>query len=493
MRRRPLLMVWYAATLMLVGRLDDVEGLLERAENAAGHPDSVCGDDPDTGERDPKHVLANASAVRSLHARLRGDPRGAVEHATRALRLLPEDNLDPRPFAALSLAEAYRAADDPEAAATAFAEAAKLGHAAGHDYIALASMGALARLRRTQGRLREADAALRQALEYALGRGAGLMPAVGRVRIGLGELLYERDKLEAAERELLLGVEVAQKTGEFEVLVVGYVALSRVRRAWGDTDGALESAHGAERLARDSNSPEAICEANLWNAHLRLLTAADPKAIASDPELAAGVCEASASTRESERLHCVRLLIATEDYDGALRLLDNSRAPDEFGGKQVEMLALRAMALWARGEKTGAMDVLRRALALGEAEGYVRTLVDEGPAMAVLLSEALPTRQRGGSTTADAVSTHYLRKLLAASEREARGPVSSAEGLLEPLSERELEVLQLVAAGKTNRQVATELFVSVGTVKTHVNNIYRKLDAHNRTQAVAKARELALL
>ena len=155
------------------------------------------------------------------------------------------------------------------------------------------------------------------------------------------------------------------------------------------------------------------------------------------------------------------------------------------------------MALWAGGEKTGGLDVLGRAPALGEAEGYARTLLDEGPAMAALLSEALGTRRRGGSATPDAASAHYLRKLLAASEREvrgpARGPAPPAEGSLEPLSEREREVLQLVAAGKTNRQVATELFVSVGTVKTHVNNIYRKLGAHSRTQAVAKARELALL
>ena len=493
MRHRPILMVWYAATLMLVGRLADVEGLLEAAENAAGHPDTRSGNEPDTDERDSQHVLANAAAVRSLHARLKGDPLGAVEHARRALALLPEDNLDPRPFAALSLAEAYRAADDPEAAATAFAEAAKLGGAAGHDYIALASMGALARLRMTQGRLREAHAALRRALEYALEQGAGLMPAVGRVRIGLGELLYERNDLDAAERELLLGVEVAQKTGEFEVLVMGQVALSRVRRARGDTEGALESAHEAERLARDSNSPEAICEAILWRARLHLITAADPGALASDPELASDVCGASALTRESERLHRVRLLIATEDYDGALQLIDKSRTPDEFGGKQLEILALRAMSLWARGEKIRAIDVLGRALALGEAEGYVRTLVDEGPAMAALLSEALGTRQRGGFTTPDAVSAHYLRKLLAASEGEASGSVPPAEGLLEPLSERELEVLQLIAAGKTNRQVATELFVSVGTVKTHVNNIYRKLDIHSRTQAVAKARALDLL
>jgi LuxR family maltose regulon positive regulatory protein len=154
---------------------------------------------------------------------------------------------------------------------------------------------------------------------------------------------------------------------------------------------------------------------------------------------------------------------------------------------------LRALALRGREEKARALGVIGRALVLGEPEGYARTFVDEGPAMATLLSEVLANRQRGTSTASAAVSTHYLRSLLAALEREASGAASPAGGLTEPLSEREREVLQLVAAGKTNRQVATELFVSVGTVKTHVNNVYRKLEAHSRTQAVARARELGLL
>src|SRR5919202_4901453 len=101
MRRRPLLLVWYAAALMLVGGFDGVESLLREAEGAVG-----------ADEPDPQYVLATAAAVRSLHARLQGDARGAIEQARRALALLPEDNLDPRPFAALSLAEAYRAAGD---------------------------------------------------------------------------------------------------------------------------------------------------------------------------------------------------------------------------------------------------------------------------------------------------------------------------------------------------------------------------------------------
>jgi LuxR family maltose regulon positive regulatory protein len=113
--------------------------------------------------------------------------------------------------------------------------------------------------------------------------------------------------------------------------------------------------------------------------------------------------------------------------------------------------------------------------------------------MAELLSEVLEAQQRGRLDSPRRIPAHYLRKLLAVLERDASGGALPAARLPEPLSERELEVLQLIAAGNTNRRIATELFVSVGTVKTHLNNLYRKLDAHSRTQALARARELNLL
>ena len=157
----------------------------------------------------------------------------------------------------------------------------------------------------------------------------------------------------------------------------------------------------------------------------------------------------------------------------------------------IEILALEALALQAKGKKERAVRTLAQALALAEPEGYVRTFVDEGPEMAALLSEVLEAQQRG-RLVPDAPA-HYLRKLSAALERDASRTATTGAGLSEPLSERELEVLALVAAGKTNQEIAKELFVALSTVKTHIKNIYGKLDARNRTQALARARELGLL
>jgi LuxR family transcriptional regulator, maltose regulon positive regulatory protein len=495
MLRRPLLLVWYAAALMLIGRFDGVESLLREAEGAVrageGQGEELR---PVADEADPQHVLATAGAVRSMLARLLGDPQGAIEHARRALALLPEDNLDPRPFAALCLAEAYQAADDLETASSTFAQTAELGLAAGHHYIALTAMSSLARLRMAQGRLREAEETLRQALGFAAERGAELLPAVGRVRIAMGELLLERDDLEASGRELTLGTELVERAGELEVLVRGQVALSRVEWARGDAEAALDLAHEAERLARESGAPQAIADATLWKARLHLMRN-ELRAAASELERTSDVDEVPRSTQDAKRITLARLLVAREDHDEALQLLDRLREAAEAAdrrGNVVEILTLQALALRAKNEKSRALEVMGRALALGEPEGYVRTFVDEGQPMAELLSGVLEAQQRGRGSQGR-IPTHYLRKLLAALERDDSSATLSAGRLPEPLSERELEVLQLIAVGRTNRRIASELFVSVGTVKTHINNLYRKLDAHSRTQALARARELNLI
>ena len=233
MRDRPLLLVWYAAALMLAGRSDGVEALLEEADRALAE----VPDEPRADEDDHSRLLATAAAVRSMHARFRGDAQGAIEHARRALALLPEDNLDPRPFAAIALAQAYQAAGDLEAAIAAFAEAGALGQAAGHDYIALSAMASRAHLQLARGRLREADQVLRSALGFAAEREAELLPALGSVRIATGELCYEWNELDAAARHLTEGVELAGRTGDVGILMWGHIVLSEVRLAQGDAEG----------------------------------------------------------------------------------------------------------------------------------------------------------------------------------------------------------------------------------------------------------------
>jgi LuxR family transcriptional regulator, maltose regulon positive regulatory protein len=469
--------------LVITGRPDDAEPLLKEVERAA-----------EVDREDGRFLLGFASAVRSWRARLRGDAPEAVELARQALSLLPDGEATVRNYSAVRLGDALRAVGDLSAAGEAYAEAAEIGRAARHAYGRLAGMVMHARVRTEQGRLREADKAFRRALRLLTEGNFELSPAAGIVHLGMADLRYERDDLDGAERALERGVELTERTGDVSTLVWAYVTLSRNKREWGDEEGALETALEAERVARDSGADLQIGIALAWMTRLRLARGDLTEAVAFEQERAANAENAADAARVVDRLTSARLLHAQGRHREALPLLEELGETAEAVGRTgdlIETLALQALALWAGSKKERAVSTLAGALALAEPEGYVRTFVDEGAPMAELLSEVLEALQRGRLDPP--IPAHYIRKLLAATERNASGAALSAAGLPEPLSERELEVLQLVAAGKSNRRIASELFVSVGTVKTHLNNAYRKLDAHSRTQAVARARELNLL
>jgi LuxR family maltose regulon positive regulatory protein len=496
-RRRPQLLLQYSAALLWVGRLDDVEPLVQEIERAVGVSEQGRDEDlqPSADETVRQVLLGGVAATRSWHAYLKGEPHGAIALAHRALELLPGTDLELRTFAAYRLAEAYRTADDLEAATAAFAETAELGRAAGHNYLVLKAMSRQAELQMARGRLRSADHVLQRTLRFAVEQGGDSLPATGEVHVIIGELLYEWNDLEAAARRLKEGIRLAERMGQFETLVDGYVALSRAEMAQDNTERALESAREANSLAQRSGAGEAIVEAAAWNARLHL-TRNDSTAAVLELERIAGVPAVSVSmVRETEQIARARLTVARGEHEEALRLLEELRQSAEAAGrtgKLIEILTLQALALWERSRRERALGTLTRALALGEPEGYVRTFVDEGAAMGDLLSATVEARQRGHPDAAIRIPARYLAKLLAVLAQESAAP-DVGEQLSEPLSDRELEVLGLVAAGKSNGEIASSLFVSLSTVKTHINNLYRKLGARSRTQAIARARELDLI
>jgi LuxR family maltose regulon positive regulatory protein len=484
-RLRPTLFLEHALALVLTGRPGDVEALLEEAERAAEA----------TGE-DRRFLLGIASAVRSWRARLRGDASEAVELARRALSLLPNEDAPQRMVAAVCLGDALRTIGDLSAASEALAEAADIGRSAGHVYGTLTGMVWQARVLAERGRLREADDAFRRALRFVAERRAELLPAAGLAHIGMGALLYERNELEEAERELERGVDLAERTREVSNLVWGYVMLSKAKRARGEEEGALEAALEAERIARNAGADLQIAIAANWMTRLRLARGDLAGTGTFEQERATGANAAAGAAWVIDRTTSVRLHYARGRHGEALRRLEElGEAAAETGrtGDLIEVLTLQGLALWARNEKERAVSTLTRALTLAEPEGYVRTFVDEGAPMGDLLSATLAARQRSRpDDSAYRVSTRYLANLLAAVVQGTE--TSGADGrLAEPLSGRELEVLAFIAAGEPNARIAGKLFVTTSTVKTHINNLYRKLGARSRTQAVARAREMDLL
>jgi LuxR family maltose regulon positive regulatory protein len=317
--------------------------------------------------------------------------------------------------------------------------------------------------------------------------------------VGLGSLLYERNDLEAAQHHLLEGIRFAEQGTELGVLINGYTTLARVKQTQGDPEGALALAEQAEQLGQGYNSlywaaQAATCRARLW---LRQGQLEAVKRWARERQLGAEVLPDY--LHEVEHLTLTRLLLATHDWGGATELLRRLREAAEAGGRigrVAEALALQALAYQAQGEIDQAFIPLRQALLLAEPQDYVRLFLDEGTAMEQLLF-SLKSQLSEGSHQEAGIRQVYLEKLLAAFKAELKGqptPTKSlVPSLVEPLSERELEILGLMAGGMSNQDIAQKVVVTIGTVKWHLNNIYGKLDVRSRTQAIARARELGLL
>jgi LuxR family transcriptional regulator, maltose regulon positive regulatory protein len=488
MRARPRLCVFHAWTLAHAGRLDDAESSLAEAEPL-----------PAAGNGAHRAVVGEIFAVRARIASMREDAPHAIEFSRRALDLLPEDDLYLRGELALNLGHAYWATGDVQEASKAFAESATSSQTAGNLRAAVFALRYQAKLEMIGGRLRSAEEFLRRAQRLAGDQDEQPLSAVGIVHVGMAELLYERGDLDGAERYLKEGIELGKRGSEAKVLVLSYVNLARVLMARGDAEHSLTKIQEAWRLAQWT-STGAWPPVGAWRARLLLAQ--------GDVELAArwsreyGKSEDYLSySRILERITMARILLAQNKTGEALEFLEELLEAAESKERMwhvIEILMLQALAFEARGETERALAALERSLALAEPEGYVRTFVDEGAPMAALLAKLLKERREGRTVERSGASPWYvdrlLTQILAGAASQGRSPRGTdGSPLLEPLSERELEVLRLVAEGLSNREIAQRLFVSVGTVKAHVSHVYGKLLVRSRTQAVARARELQLI
>jgi LuxR family maltose regulon positive regulatory protein len=314
----------------------------------------------------------------------------------------------------------------------------------------------------------------------------------------LSELHLERGDLEGAKQHLLRGKELGEYAAVLEMRHRWYVAMARIKETQGDPEGALDLLEEAERVYLGGPVPDsrsiAALKTRVWLRQGRLTEAlgwARDRSLSVDDDLS--------YLREFEHITLARVHIAQYIYDRvdssiyeAMGLLDRLLGAAEEGGRRgsvIEILLLQALTHEAQGDISPALISLERALKLAEPEGYVHIFVDEGPPIAHLLKEAL---NRG-------IAPDYIRHLLGAFpdvepeqadslKRRARG-----SELVEPLSEREIDVLQLMAAGHKYQEIAERLVISINTVRHHTKNIYSKLEVNNRTQAIKKANDMNLL
>ena len=349
----------------------------------------------------------------------------------------------------------------------------------------------LALIQRAQGRLDAAALTCERALDTLVTAGQPA-PAAGPGYVGLAEIAYQRDELDVALRHATEGIALCRQFVYTAPLADGLATLAMIRQATGDPAGALEAITEADQASPGPAgllNPVPARRARLLLAQGDLAAAAR---FAQDNGL--GPDDEPDYAREPGHLVLARILLAQGRPGQALALLDRLHAAavvQDRTGSLIETGALRALALAASGDEAGAVTALAGALALACPQGYVRVFADEGPPMAALLGRLIAA-QRTGRAAAE-VPLGYLARLQRAfgAGRPARDPVPS--GIVDPLTSRELEVLEMLAAGRSNQAIAGELVVTLDTVKKHVSHVLGKLGAANRTEAVARARELSLI
>jgi LuxR family transcriptional regulator, maltose regulon positive regulatory protein len=488
LRARPVLSAAYVGALMSTGEVRGVDARLEEVERwLAGPPGGADGVVVDDEAR--RRLPGQIAMFRSAQALASGDVDASMRHARRALDLAAPGDLATRggPEALLGLAcwttgeldEGYRW----------YAHGMASLDDAGYTTDVVGGAVTLAEIRIAQGRLRDAMTIYRRGLRRAEQAVPALRGAAD-MHVGMSELFRERNDLEAARQHLERSSELGPSSDLPKNAYRRRLAMARLCEVDGDLDGAFDLLDDAERCFNNDFSPDVrpipALRARMEAAHGRLGDALDwvgERGLTADDDLS--------YLREYDHVTLARVLLARHATDGdasALRaatgLLDRLLSAAEVGhrtGSVIEILVLRALAAQAGGDMPAALAALRRALSLAEPEDYVRTFVDEGPPMTALLRSA----GASGSTSG------YVRRLLATSGDHGDEPV--AQRLVEPLSARELDVLRLLATDLDGPRIASALFVSLNTVRTHTKNIYAKLGVTNRRAAVRRGQELDLV
>jgi LuxR family maltose regulon positive regulatory protein len=444
------------------------------------------------------------AAFRALVAIFEADERQSAERVRLALELLPEESLFLRTLVAGFLSLNYFLCPDVVTARQALEEAARIGEQAGNLMMTVLAQCHLAELSIMQGRLHEARASYEQALDLATDEQGKRQSIAGMPLMGLGYLFWEWNDLESASHHVVEGIELTRMWAEMATMQ-GYIPLAYVRQAQGDIRGARQAIQRARQLAQEFDASKlddimiAAYQARLWIMQGNVKAAIDwAETQSRDKDNSLGQWEKEAGSaflplhRAFEYIALARVRIAQGRPDVALKMLEPLLQATEPGGwllSVIEILILKAMALQKQGDTLQALAALERALSLAEPGGFMRMFIDGGQPMAQLLHEAAG---RG-------ISPEYTSRLLAAFPDSESRPTASAKPqkpesqMVEPLSERELEVLRLLTTHLSSTEIAEELIISVNTVRSHIKHIYSKLNAHGRTDAIQRAKELHLL
>ncbi|MBI5033870.1 MAG: AAA family ATPase [Chloroflexi bacterium] len=459
LRGNPELCLYYSWALLLTGQLDAAESHLKQAETIAPPTTSLLG---------------SIYAAQAQIARTRGDDQRTIELSTNALTLMPVDAFSERSVVTLNLGIAYLNQRQLADAEQVLIETERAGRISGNHYAQLIALTFLGIIQVVLGKLHHGKEFFEQAIQSG-----GDSPAVALAHLHYGALLYEWNDLALAAAHLQRGLEMSQRGGNPEVQIGAYRTLALLKQVQGDAPAARATLDEAHQFARAHKLP-AIMSAAIAANYVQIAIAQNDLATAihwieqiTQPADASPFYPNLGLTR-------ARLLIAQKQYFAASAELANCFESVSDACWEGGLITIRVLQSLAADTKLARLEFLIDALKRAQSEGYIRTFADAGEGLLPLLEDV----------ALQGMQPEYVGKIIAAIKHK---PITPAPSLIEPLSERELEVLRLVAAGLSNLQIAKKLILSEGTVKTHVHNIYGKLDAQNRAQAIARAREVGII
>jgi LuxR family maltose regulon positive regulatory protein len=469
---RPALWWGQAAMLLVIGQVTGVEEKLQATEAALALA-ALPGAGLDETTRD---LIGRIAAARANVAQAQAQIETILVHGQRALEYLHPDNLAERSMAVRSMGFAYYIQGDLTEAARAYTEAYSLAQACGDEIDTTLASIRLGQVQEAQNQLHQSAETYHRVLPLI----DVYSPYNASVAyLGLARIYYEWNDLDAAEKFGEKSLQLARQYDQvIDRLVLSEVFLANLKLARGDAAAAMDKILQAEQTSRLKNYTYRLSDIAYTRARIHLFQG--------------NVDEAAQLVRQNViPLMQARVLIAQGNPSEALAVVEPQRQQAEakkMAGRLLLVMAVQSVALFAQGEKVHAVQVLTEALALAEPGGYIRLFVDEGDAMAELLSAA----------AAQGIRPDYVNKLLAVFKGEMKeerpaAPVSGTSFLIEPLSQRELEILKLIAQGLSNREIGERLFLALDTIKGHNRKIFDKLQVQSRTEAITRARELGLL
>jgi LuxR family maltose regulon positive regulatory protein len=504
-RIRPVLGTQMAQSFTDAGEPEASEACLQDAERClnGSFGEMIVADEAQLGP-----LPAVIAMTRAYNAQVQGNLSATVKYAELALQLIPEGDLFRRALATITLEVTHWARGDLESARSALSDWMNSMEKLGNFVFVVASAFALADILVAQGRLRQAFKTYQQAIQLASKHGKDAQQITAHHYLGLALLYYEMGEDAAAAEYLQKAREIGEQTTLVDWSYRWHLAQARLKESAGDLEGVLAQLDEARRVYVKTSIPDTrpieALKAKVYLKQGRLARAMDwahGRGLSADDEIS--------YLGEFEHLTLVRVLMAeyqsrqgrrsltqAMQATGLLERLLKVAEAQSRTGSVIEILIVQALAHQVQGNVPLALASLERALALAEPEGYVRLFVDEGEPMRLLIADfrlwiEKQARDEGYK------SIGYVDKLLAAFARPEAMPQSKISNLkstmIEPLSERELEVLRLVAQGLTNNEISQRLVLALSTVKGHNLRIFGKLQARNRSEAVTRARQLGLL